>query len=284
MKKNSYLCAMKHMERMNGMKKLVLLAAFVAPSVGLVAQNQGIGITNTDATLHVHSYTEYGNTLPPDPNIGGRNTLEDPVGPDVPTSYRTTLLITNTNTGVNLSDGLLISQIDSNVTISQNEQGSLSLENGTGKLLFSPQGRIGIGDTYTGFKFNVEGTSRFAQNVSMVGNLSVDGTTTVGGTLNVGSGFSCDAQGNLRVKHLKVTLTNWPDYVFGGSHQLMPLGELESFINCNKHLPGVPSAEEVEKEGADLGEMNRVLMEKVEELTLYIIDLQKQIDELKGNK
>ena len=57
------LCAMKHMERMNGMKKLVLLAAFVTPVLGLAAQNQGIGITNTDATLHVHSYTDFNNLI-----------------------------------------------------------------------------------------------------------------------------------------------------------------------------------------------------------------------------
>ena len=64
----------------------------------------------------------------------------------------------------------------------------------------------------------------------------------------------------------------------------MPLNELESYINEYSHLPGVPSATEVEEDGADLGEMNRLLMEKVEELTLYVIDLQKQINELKSNK
>lgn len=52
----------------------------------------------------------------------------------------------------------------------------------------------------------------------------------------------------------------------------------------HSHLPGVPSAEEVERDGADLGEMNKVLLQKVEELTLYIIDLQKQLNELKSNQ
>ncbi len=114
--------------------------------------------------------------------------------------------------------------------------------------------------------------------------LTVLGATTLNGTLSVGSGFQCDAQGNLRVKHLKVTLTGWPDYVFGGNHTLMPLNELEAYVNEHSHLPGVPSAEEVEEQGADLGEMNKLLVEKVEELTLYIIDLQKQINELKSNR
>lgn len=77
-------------------------------------------------------------------------------------------------------------------------------------------------------------------------------------------------------------LSRFTQAVRMGSHVLTPLGELEAYINENSHLPGVPSADEVEKEGADLGEMNRLLMEKVEELTLYIIDLQKQIDALKS--
>ena len=117
-----------------------------------------------------------------------------------------------------------------------------------------------------------------------VGNtLSVSGNTTLNGTLTAAGGLHYDGQGYLKVKHLKVTLLDWPDYVFGGGHTLMPLNELESYVNEHSHLPGVPTAKEVEEQGADLGEMNRLLMEKVEELTLYVIDLQKQINELKSN-
>lgn len=57
-------------------------------------------------------------------------------------------------------------------------------------------------------------------------------------------------------------LSRFTQAVRMGSHVLTPLGELEAYINENSHLPGVPSADEVEKEGADLGEMNRLLMEK----------------------
>ncbi len=100
----------------------------------------------------------------------------------------------------------------------------------------------------------------------------------------MGHGFECDNQGNLKVKRLRVTLTDWPDYVFGEGYRLAPLGEVERYVREHSHLPGVPSTEEVEAEGADLGEMNKVLLQKVEELTLYIIDLQKQIDELKSEQ
>ncbi len=78
--------------------------------------------------------------------------------------------------------------------------------------------------------------------------------------------------------------TYWPDYVFSSDYELMSLGDLEAFVQANSHLPGVPSAAEVEEEGIKLGEMNTVLLQKVEELTRYVIDLQKQIDELKQGK
>lgn len=88
--------------------------------------------------------------------------------------------------------------------------------------------------------------------------------------------------GQLQAKEVKVTLSGWPDYVFGEGYKLMSLDETEKFINENGHLPGVPSAQEVEEDGLSLGEMNARLMQKVEELTLHVIELQKQIDELKN--
>ena len=90
--------------------------------------------------------------------------------------------------------------------------------------------------------------------------------------------------GLLQAKEVKVTLTGWPDYVFDEGYKLMSLGETEQYIKKNGHLPGVPSAQKVEAEGLSLGEMNARLMQKVEELTLHMIELQKQIDELKGGR
>ena len=72
--------------------------------------------------------------------------------------------------------------------------------------------------------------------------------------------------------------------MFEQDYNLLPLSEVEQYIKQNNRLPNVPSAAEVEEEGVNLGEMNAVLLQKVEELTLYIIDLQKQMDELKQTK
>ena len=93
--------------------------------------------------------------------------------------------------------------------------------------------------------------------------------------------LNLDHTGLLRTREIIVDALVWPDYVFDKDYELMPLSEVEEFIETNGHLPNVPSAEEMEAEGQSLGEMNKVLLEKVEELTLHLIDQQKQIEELK---
>ena len=86
-------------------------------------------------------------------------------------------------------------------------------------------------------------------------------------------------------EEVKVKLSSaWPDYVFEENHQLMPVNKLSEFIKIHKHLPNIPSAQIIEKEGMELGDMQKKMMEKIEELTLYIIDLQKQVDDLQKAK
>lgn len=74
---------------------------------------------------------------------------------------------------------------------------------------------------------------------------------------------------------------NWPDFVFAPGHTMMSLAEIEKYVNENRHLPGIPSSEEMSEKGLDVAEMDAALLQKIEELTLYIIEQQKQIDELK---
>lgn len=122
------------------------------------------------------------------------------------------------------------------------------------------------------------------------GNLYMCGADlgAVGIGVNAGgipSGYMLAVGGKIISEELKVQLSsNWPDYVFADHYNLKPLSEVEKFIATHKHLPNIPSATEVEKNGIEVGDMQKRLMEKVEELTLYILDLQKQIDELKKSK
>jgi hypothetical protein len=73
---------------------------------------------------------------------------------------------------------------------------------------------------------------------------------------------------------------NWPDYVFHAAYRLRPLSEVEEYIKQYGHLPEVPSAEEVKKDGLDLGDNQAILLKKIEELTLYAIEQNKKIEDL----
>lgn len=87
--------------------------------------------------------------------------------------------------------------------------------------------------------------------------------------------------GTITTQRITVTKTGWADYVFDSAYQLTPLRQVEKYIQQNKHLPDVPSAATVEKTGVDVGDTQALLLKKIEELTLYIIEQNKEVQELK---
>ncbi len=94
-------------------------------------------------------------------------------------------------------------------------------------------------------------------------------------------------KGGIRTEKVKVDVASsngWADYVFEKEYKLMPLTELEKFISENKHLPEVPTTNEAIEKGIELKEMNILLLKKVEELTLHVIDLNKKIEEIQNSK
>ena len=88
-----------------------------------------------------------------------------------------------------------------------------------------------------------------------------------------------EVNGTIRSKEVKVEATGWPDYVFKEDYPLQDLSKLKEYITINKHLPNIPTETEVKDVGINLGEMNAKLLQKIEELTLYIIQQQEQLDE-----
>lgn len=93
--------------------------------------------------------------------------------------------------------------------------------------------------------------------------------------------FQINNNGNIYARQIRVNLNaSWPDYVFEPTYQLLPLNQLEDYILQNGHLPNVPMTSEVQTEGIDLGETNRILMEKIEEMTLYLIEQHKLIKKM----
>lgn len=105
--------------------------------------------------------------------------------------------------------------------------------------------------------------------------LQADGNVGIG-TAAPGS-FKLAVEGKIGAREINVLTGPWPDYVFEQNYSLPTLAELEAYIKVNKHLPEVPSASVVEENGVNLGEMNMLLLKKVEELTLYVIEQNKVI-------
>ncbi|MDR0828707.1 MAG: hypothetical protein LBN95_01150 [Prevotellaceae bacterium] len=106
---------------------------------------------------------------------------------------------------------------------------------------------------------------------------------------NVGIGIAnpnvrLDVRGVIRAEEVRVCLNQGCDFVFDNNYNLMPLKDLKIFIDNNKHLPEVAPAAEMESEGINLSEMNAKLLQKVEELTLYIIELNQRIEKLETLK
>jgi hypothetical protein len=114
--------------------------------------------------------------------------------------------------------------------------------------------------------------------------VSSTGKTNIGTGRPLATGIAGNAllsvDGLILAKEIRVAIANthWADYVFEKNYKLMPLKDLEVFIIKNKHLPEVPNTKEVSENGIDVTEMNAVLLKKIEELTLYTIDLKKQLD------
>ena len=95
-------------------------------------------------------------------------------------------------------------------------------------------------------------------------------------------GFKLAVKGKIGSEEIQVNAPGyWPDYVFASDYKLKSLDEVETYIEQNNHLPDIPSEKEVKEKGINLGDMNAKLLQKIEELMLYTIQQQKEIEKLK---
>jgi len=254
----------------------------------------GIGTPTPQASLHIQYQYLNPKGFP----------LEDP----------SLSLVKMQGTGMNKGFRIVSYPPNGAIALKQEEIANLFIHGPSGGLTIAPNGDIGVGIGVPQAKLDVNGSLR-AQSATITGNLTVgnikaesakitntleakalnaqsasltgalsaesatiSGAVTIKGTVN---GKNANFDGLIRTKEVNVTLSGWSDFVFDEDYELMPLSEVKQFITQNKHLPNVPSEAEVITHGVNIGEMNAILLQKVEELTLYIIDLQKQIDELK---
>ena len=116
--------------------------------------------------------------------------------------------------------------------------------------------------------------------IDALGNVGI-GTDLIVNTYNgVANYYMLSVGGSIRAKEIVVE-TGWADYVFDKKYKLLTLDSLENYIQVNKHLPNIPAAAEVEKNGISLGEMQVKQMEKIEEVSIYLIEMNRQLKELR---
>lgn len=163
------------------------------------------------------------------------------------------------------------------------------IQNGTSPITTTED--LGLYSTRSGFNIRIVSNQAPIQFYTD-GNLNVIGSTptlvvhhngSVGiGTSSPDASFKLSVNGKIRAKEIKVE-SNWSDFVFKPDYNLMTLTELESYINTNGHLPDIPAESEVTANGVEIGDMTSKLLQKIEELTLYVIEQKKEIDFLKNS-
>ena len=134
-------------------------------------------------------------------------------------------------------------------------------------------------------------TYNVANDYLILTNDGANGSATSGiiidnsGKIGVGTtspSYLLAVKGSIGCQELTITNTGWSDFVFEKNYKLPPLKEVEEYISKNKHLPGIPTEAEVKEKGVSVGNISSKLLQKIEELTLYLIDLKKENDSLKA--
>jgi hypothetical protein len=274
--------------------------------------------------LHLHGTSDYIVTVEPEyPSQSGMDQVETDnmevlMGTKAALNYGKTTRIglTNSTCGRTEFDGFVIRHSDYNTTLRNYETGNLNIFTGSGStgilnlgvpgvafnmdastkrttLNFS-QGPVPVADLGAlnlGAGMNQNGlllrnvsttASNYGMRIIMAG--SNDALQVYSSSNLTQKVFKVNAAGQVFARKYTTTLSNIPDYVFQPDYNLMPLHELRTYIKTNSHLPNVPSAKELEATEVDLGEMNRLLLEKTEELTLYILQLEERLKTLESNK
>jgi len=131
-------------------------------------------------------------------------------------------------------------------------------------------------------RFDSNGDVAFTHNIYVGQRLTV-GDVSSPGTLGINN-LTLAVGGKLGARSMYVVAPTapWPDYVFAKGYRLPPLREVAQFVAANHHLPEMPSAAAVQAEGLDLGRLDALLLKKVEELTLYLLELKQENEALRA--
>jgi hypothetical protein len=198
------------------------------------------------------------------------------------------------NNKLSVGGNVTIGTTNSNANLKVNGSTSLVNENGINSFQIlgnsgipvrrgisisnDPQGELSFyinsNQSNASFKFINGMNNQSLMTINQFGNVGI-------GTTNFNNGaYKLAVNGTIHAKEIFVDMDNWSDFVFDEDYKLKTLADLEKFIIEFKHLPDIPSNTEVKENGVNLGNMDALLLLKLEEMTLYVIELQKQIDDL----
>lgn len=251
--------------------------------------NVGIGIATPQMNFQIHGTTDF--------------IQNNKSGQSVNYGKTSRILLTNTTTTSANNKGFDIRMSGLNATLrNQSDRDITILTNATNWHIDGLNNRSSFGSLLvttnsTEFaSFNVQSSADNGFFIRSVATgkygmrIQVNGTTTnaievvnSGGT-SAAKNFSVQGNGHVFARKYTTTLNSIPDYVFAPTYNLMPLSDLRIYLAKNSHLPNIPSAVELEAAPVDLGELTRLMLEKIEENTLYILQLEQRIKELEGNQ
>jgi hypothetical protein len=260
-------------------------------STGTDIHNTNTGNVGIGTSTPVEKLVVAGNV-----NVGGQ------IRADL-NSTGTSVVVTGTGSNFQIShDGT------ANVQLVNSGGGAFQFRNSTNSATFlhiDGGGSVGIGTTSPGANLDIQGTGTVLERILSFGSIATlqlrnssqtwsvtnQGTLSVfdetaglarisvlSGTGNVGIGtttpgtYKLAVNGNVHAQQVSVDLAGWGDYVFDRDYTLPSLTQIKTYIDQNHHLPDIPSEQQVIKDGLNLGEMNKLLTKKVEELTLYLIE------------
>jgi len=266
-------------------------------------ENTGLRLSDPAHDFHVHGIHDYVTSINQTSMDEQENQLEESVdaGSRSTTNYgkASCIGLTNTNTGQGKTDGGLLMQADDDMYLWNRENGKLRLVvPGVSLELSGVENRIFSGLQASGLsrygRFNIQTSNdnglyvrTTSSSKSAITAIAHDNQATFVSYSNSDinePNFKVRGDGEVFARKYTTTLNSFPDYVFEEDYKLMTLNELRSYIHSEKHLPNMPTAAEIEENGADMGEINRILVEKVEELTLYILDLEERLSELENRE
>ncbi|ASZ14284.1 hypothetical protein KTO58_02495 [Chitinophaga pendula] len=213
--------------------------------------------------------------------IGG-NTVEN-------TAYRTPWMVFKSNGYIGINNKTPNAQLEISggpVWTSNGWTKSLKLQNGAAVELAGSKRTFGLGTSGDKlYLFNIQPDGNAAAQYFLVADGNT-GNVTIGNvnTDYNGNNYKLAVDGAIGTRKIRVQQGAWSDFVFHDNYDLPKLSAVEKYIREHKHLEGIPSENEVKKDGIDVGEMNKLLLQKIEELTLHIIELNKRLEKVEAKQ